>query len=42
MEDTPLRRGARWITLGAAAFLIGGWIVHALARRRGEKSNALH
>ena len=41
MEDTPLRRGARWITLGATAFLIGGWIVHALARRRGEKSNAL-
>jgi hypothetical protein len=41
MEDTLLRRVARWITLAVAASLIGGWIIYALARPRGGKSDAL-
>jgi hypothetical protein len=41
MEDTPLRRVARWITLGAVALLIGSGILYLLARRRGGKHNAL-
>jgi hypothetical protein len=42
MEDTPLRKAARWTTLGAVALLIVGGLIYLLARRRGGESNALH